>query len=93
AVPWVRQVGQGHQHAILAVAGPDAVILRGPRLIAVDTAHRALWTTVAGESVDSVLSWGPSWQTAPAPIDVDATLKRTIEWWAAWARRVHAAGE
>ncbi|MGC0369259.1 GH15 family glucan-1,4-alpha-glucosidase [Microbacterium sp. SLBN-111] len=93
AVPWVRQVGQGHEHAILAVAGPDAVILRGPRLIAVDTAHRALWTTVAGESVDSVLSWGPSWQTAPAPIDVDATLKRTIEWWAAWARRVHAAGE
>ncbi|MFX7776496.1 hypothetical protein ABTJ98_20905, partial [Acinetobacter baumannii] len=60
AVPWVRQVGQGPQHAILAVAGPDAVILRGPRLLAVDTAHRALWTTVAGESVDSLLSWGPS---------------------------------
>jgi GH15 family glucan-1,4-alpha-glucosidase len=93
AVPWVRQVGQGHEHAILAVAGPDAVILRGPRLIAVDTAHRALWTTVAGESVDSVLSWGPSWRSAPAPIDVDATLKRTIEWWAVWARRVQAAGE
>lgn len=93
AVPWVRQVGQGHEHAILAVAGPDAVILRGPRLIAVDTAHRALWTTVAGESVDSVLSWGPSWRSAPAPIDVDATLKRTVEWWAAWARRVQAAGE
>jgi GH15 family glucan-1,4-alpha-glucosidase len=93
AVPWVRQVGQGHEHAILAVAGPDAVILRGPRLIAVDTAHRALWTTVAGESVDSVLSWGPSWRSSPAPIDVDATLKRTIEWWAVWARRVQAAGE
>ncbi|MFS0795343.1 glycoside hydrolase family 15 protein [Microbacterium sp. 1P10AE] len=93
AVPWVRQVGQGHEHAILAVAGPDAVILRGPRLIAVDTAHRALWTTVAGESVDSVLSWGPSWRSAPAPIDVDATLKHTVEWWAAWARRVQAAGE
>jgi GH15 family glucan-1,4-alpha-glucosidase len=24
---------------------------------------------------------------------VDATLKRTIEWWAVWARRVQAAGE
>ena len=93
AVPWVRQVGTGGEHAILAVAGPDAVILRGPRLIAVDTAHRALWTTVAGESVDSVLSWGPSWREAPAPIDVDATLKRTIEWWAGWAARVKATGE
>ncbi|MFF8186719.1 glycoside hydrolase family 15 protein [Microbacterium sp. NPDC016588] len=93
AVPWVRQIGTGREHAILAVAGPDAVVLRGPRLIAVDTAHRALWTTVAGESVDSVLSWGPSWQEPPAPIDVDATLKRTIEWWASWAERVQAAGE
>ncbi|MBN9269175.1 MAG: hypothetical protein J0J15_02820, partial [Mesorhizobium sp.] len=32
AVPWVRQIGDGHAHAILAVAGPDAVVLRGPRL-------------------------------------------------------------
>lgn len=93
AVPWVRQVGSGHEHAILAVAGPDAVVLRGPRLIAVDTAHRALWTTVAGENVDSVLEWGPSWREAPEPIDVDAALKRTIEWWASWAARVKATGE
>ncbi|TLF28467.1 glycoside hydrolase family 15 protein [Microbacterium sp. 5K110] len=93
AIPWVRQIGHAHDHAILAVAGPDSVVLRGPRLIAVDTAHRALWTTVAGESVDSVLSWGPSWQQPPAAIDVDATLKRTTEWWAEWAGRVKAAGE
>ncbi len=93
AVPWVRQIGAGGEHAVLAVAGPDAVVLRGPRLIAVDTAHRALWTTVAGENVDSVLSWGPSWQEPPAPIDVDATLKRTSEWWTAWAARVAASGE
>ena len=93
AVPWVRQVGSRHEHAILAVAGPDAVVLRGPRLIAVDTAHRALWTTVAGENVDSVLEWGPSWREAPEPIDVDAALKRTIEWWASWAARVKATGE
>ncbi|CAH0147589.1 glycoside hydrolase family 15 protein [Microbacterium sp. Bi128] len=93
AIPWVRQIGHAHDHAILAVAGPDSVVLRGPRLIAVDTAHRALWTTVAGESVDSVLSWGPSWQQPPAAIDVDATLKRTTEWWAEWAGRVEAAGE
>lgn len=93
AVPWVRQVGSGHEHAILAVAGPDAVVLRGPRLIAVDTAHRALWTTVAGENVDSVLEWGPSWREAPEPIDVDAALKRTLEWWVTWAARVKATGE
>ncbi len=92
AVPWVQQVGQGGEHAILAVAGPDAVIIRGPRLIATDTAHRGRWTTAAGESVDSVLMWGPSWQKAPAPFNVEAALERTREWWAAWADRVQAAG-
>ncbi len=92
AVPWVQQVGQGGEHAILAVAGPDAVIIRGPRLIATDTAHRSRWTTAAGESVDSVLMWGPSWQKAPAPFNVEAALERTREWWAAWADRVQAAG-
>jgi len=92
AVPWVRQVGRGDEHAILAVAGPDAVTLRGPRLIAVDTAHRGRWTTVAGTSVDSVLAWGPSWQDPPAPFNVEAALERTREWWAAWADRVQSAG-
>jgi len=92
AVPWVRQVGHDGGHAIFAVAGPDAVVLRGPRMIAVDTAHRALWTAVAGETVDSVLSWGPSWQEPPAAIDVDVTLRRTRDWWAEWAGRVKSAG-
>ncbi|MDT0116299.1 glycoside hydrolase family 15 protein [Microbacterium sp. PRF11] len=92
AVPWVQQVGSADEHAILAVAGPDAVVVRGPRLIAVDTAHRGRWTTSPGESVDSVLSWGPSWESAPAAVDVDATLERTRRWWAAWAERVQSAG-
>ncbi|MFF0911258.1 glycoside hydrolase family 15 protein [Microbacterium enclense] len=92
AVPWVRQVGRDGEHAILAVAGPDAVVLRGPRLIAVDTAHLARWTTAAGENVDSVLSWGPSWRPAPGPFDVDAALQRTRDWWAEWAGRVQSAG-
>ncbi len=92
AVPWVQQVGSADEHAILAVAGPDAVVVRGPRLIAVDTAHRGRWTTSPGESVDSVLSWGPSWKSAPAAVDVDATLERTRRWWAAWAERVQSAG-
>ncbi len=92
AVPWVRQVGGGGAHAILAVAGPDAVVIRGPRLIAADTAHRGRWTTSAGQCVDSVLTWGPSWRDAPAAFDVDVALERTREWWAAWADRVQAAG-
>jgi GH15 family glucan-1,4-alpha-glucosidase len=92
AVPWVRQMGHGGEHVILAVAGPDAVTIRGPRLIAVDTTHRGRWTTAAGASVDSVLSWGPSWRDAPPVFDVEAALERTREWWAAWADRVQSAG-
>ncbi|MBB3157771.1 GH15 family glucan-1,4-alpha-glucosidase [Microbacterium proteolyticum] len=92
AVPWIRQIGHGGEHVILAVAGPDAVTIRGPRLIAVGTVHRGRWTTAAGASVDSVLSWGPSWKDAPSAFDVGAALERTREWWAAWADRVQSAG-
>ncbi len=92
AVPWVRQVGRNGEHAILAVAGPDAVVLRGPRLIAADTAHIGRWTTAAGATVDSVLRWGPSWKEAPDTFDIEASLRRTRDWWTAWAGRVAAAG-
>jgi GH15 family glucan-1,4-alpha-glucosidase len=85
AMPWVRQVQEGSVHGIIAVAGPDAVVIRGPRLTASDHAHRAEFTVSEGEVVDTSLTWYPAHRpVSPAP-DVDGALERTTAWWSDWA--------
>lgn len=107
AVPWVRQLGprpepaqaEGAEAAwptpngvLLAVAGPDAVTVRGPRMTADDTRHRAEWSVAAGRVVDSVLRWEPSYRDIPAAFDVDAAEERARAWWTRWARRIDREG-
>ena len=86
AMPWVRQVVDGDgRHGLVAVAGPDAVIVRGPRLHATDHKHRSLFTVGEGETVDITLTWYPSHRPHPPAIDVDARMAETREWWVDWA--------
>ncbi len=87
AVPWVRQVPSGDGSALLATAGPDAVLLRGPRLQADGRHHSATFAVGEGETVDLVLTWYPSYRQPPEPIDVDAALHDTVAWWQDWAGR------
>jgi GH15 family glucan-1,4-alpha-glucosidase len=81
AVPWVRQVEDG----LLAVAGPDAVIVRGPRFEAHGLAHRTEFDVSAGETVDTVLTWFPSHRPPPAPMEAGVRIDETIAWWRHWA--------
>ncbi len=85
ALPWVRQTPDEHGPALVAVAGPDAVIMRGPVLRAADHAHVANFTVAAGETVDSSMTWYPSHREPPARISVDDGLAATIRWWEEWA--------
>ncbi len=89
AVPWMRQsvehAGPGDEHALVAVAGPDAVIVRGPHFRAEDHSHRAEFEVAAGESVDTVLTWYPAHRQPPPPIDVDEQIETTVSWWRSWA--------
>ncbi|TDT65773.1 glycoside hydrolase family 15 protein [Frigoribacterium sp. PhB116] len=87
ALPWVRQVPDGDDVALLAVAGPDAVVVRGPRLTAVDHAHQAEFDVAAGETVDMTFTWYPSHREPPAGVDVQAALDKTVSWWRDWASR------
>lgn len=88
ALPWVRQTGgEGHDGELVAIAGPDAVVVRGPRLTASDHAHTADLEVSAGETVDVVLTWYPSHREPPEPLDVDAQLAATTDWWQDWASR------
>jgi GH15 family glucan-1,4-alpha-glucosidase len=85
ALPWMRQVPGAGGNALVAVAGPDAVVTRGPKLEAQDEAHVATFTVKEGETVDVVLTWYPSHREPPAGIDVDVALADTIKWWRDWA--------
>jgi GH15 family glucan-1,4-alpha-glucosidase len=90
ALPWMRQTPEAGGNALVAVAGPDALVIRGPKLEAVDNAHVAHFTVEKGETVDIVLSWFPSHLDAPPPVDVDESLETTAGWWRKWASTCEA---
>ncbi|KQR64606.1 glycoside hydrolase family 15 protein [Frigoribacterium sp. Leaf172] len=90
AMPWVRQVVEADGTALVATAGPDAVVVRGPRLTATDHTHEAGFDVSAGDVVDLTLTWYPSHRTPPTPIDVDARIAETTAWWRDWAARCTA---
>lgn len=87
ALPWVRQV-RGHSGTTLtAIAGPDAVIRRGPVLDAGERHHEATYVVREGETIDVSLTWFASHRDAPEDFDVDAAREETIRWWREWASR------
>jgi GH15 family glucan-1,4-alpha-glucosidase len=94
-IPWVRRVpeGNGGPPAVLAIGGPDALVLRTP----VKTRGRDLRTTASfsiqeGQRVPFVLSYFPSHESLPPPVDADAALGDTVAFWEEWSsglRTVH----
>ncbi len=92
ALPWVRQIGHADAPVLLAIAGPDAVAVRGPRLHPDGTMHRAVFTVAAGDTVDSVLTWDRSYHRHPVGIDVDAAIAHTRRWWSDFAAGVEDGG-
>jgi GH15 family glucan-1,4-alpha-glucosidase len=87
-VPWIRRVHEADGGpGLLAVAGPDAVLLRGPLPSAADRRHRGTFEVSEGETVDLVLTWYPSHRPVPEALDVDEQIARTRDWWQDWASR------
>lgn len=91
AMPWVRQL-PGKPLAGLAIAGPDALVLRGAPLRPVDHAHSATIRVRAGDTVDLSLTWFKSHHDVPEPLDVDRSLAATRAWWQDWANRIDHDG-
>jgi GH15 family glucan-1,4-alpha-glucosidase len=88
-VPWVRNVGG----AIEAVAGPDAAWLRTPApLEGRDRRTVSEFTVHAGETVPFVLTWAPSHQSRPAPVDAARALADTVSFWQHWSARSTVTG-
>ncbi|WP_431071180.1 glycoside hydrolase family 15 protein [Microbacterium phyllosphaerae] len=91
-LPWVRQVGTSEEPVLRATAGAEAVIVRGVRLVAEDHRHRAEFTVAADEVRDLTLSWFPSHEHAPKPLDVDDAIAATRSWWQGWASGIVHGG-
>ncbi|MCU1525590.1 MAG: glycoside hydrolase family 15 protein, partial [Microbacteriaceae bacterium] len=91
ALPWVRQVQEKNGPALLAVAGPDAVIIRGPQLRPSDHSHASEFTVEAGETVDMTLTWFPAHRPPPAPMSVSRRIAETDRWWQDWAASATAS--
>ncbi|GAA1546161.1 GH15 family glucan-1,4-alpha-glucosidase [Microbacterium ginsengiterrae] len=92
ALPWVRQVGTPGDPALSAIAGPDAVVVRGVPLTPVDHAHAADFRVTAGGSRELVLTWYPSHQEEPPPLDIEDAVARTRAWWQGWASSIDCPG-
>ncbi|HEV8441054.1 MAG TPA: glycoside hydrolase family 15 protein [Methylomirabilota bacterium] len=89
-IPWVRRTNDG----LSAVAGPDAVRLRTPvDLRGEDFRTVAEFTVSEGQQVPFVLSWHPSHQSVPPPVDANGQAGETERWWKDWASRCSYAGE
>ncbi len=93
ALPWMRQTGSKADPELIAMAGPDAVALRGVRLHAEGHQHQGSVRIAAGQQVDLTLTWFPSFRPTPEPLDVDRALSETRHWWQSWADRIEHEGE
>ncbi|WP_425430421.1 glycoside hydrolase family 15 protein [Diaminobutyricimonas aerilata] len=91
ALPWVRQVDEGAATtSLVAVAGPDAIVVRGPRLTAQNHAHVSEFDVDEGMTVDIPLTWYPAHREPPPMADIDEQLEATVSWWRGWAGSAQA---
>ncbi len=91
STPWVTRLQDG---VLRAIAGPDMVVLqttapiRGENLKTVSD-----FTIHEGETVTFVLSYGPSYEDLPQPVDPEQALRETVSFWQEWAGKAHLCGE
>ena len=93
ALPWIRQTPDQGDHALVAIAGPDAIVVRGPELTAQNHSHQADFSVAEGETVDLTLTWYPSHRQPPPRIEVARRIRETTKWWRDWASSADRAPE
>lgn len=91
SIPWVRRTcdEQGNQ-ALVAVSGPNALVLHGPDLDPDEAHHGGRFELQAGDSACWTLTWFESHLTPPSAPDVAAELESTVDDWQKWADAILA---
>jgi GH15 family glucan-1,4-alpha-glucosidase len=88
--PLVRNIYGG----ILAVAGPDALVVHTPvPLHEVDHRRVGEFSVGEGERVPFRLAWFPSHHDVPGTADTERLLGTTTAWWQEWSSRSTYEGE
>ena len=83
-IPWVRNIGG----ALVAVAGPDALVLRAPvETKGVGHSTVAEFTVRAGQRLPFNLAWYPSHRDVPRLRNATWALSRTESWWHNWSKQ------
>jgi GH15 family glucan-1,4-alpha-glucosidase len=91
-LPWVRRVAEGDSR--LAVAGPDALCFRTPAETRGENMRTiSEFTVCEGDRVPFVLTWYPSNEDPPEPVDADTALEDTVQLWAGWTEKCTYGGE
>lgn len=91
SIPWVKKLKDG---TILAIAGPDMVVLRTPVATrGVDMTTVAEFDIEAGETIPFVLTYDASHLPVPDPIDPEAALADTEAFWTEWSGRSNYTGK
>jgi GH15 family glucan-1,4-alpha-glucosidase len=81
-VPWVSRRANGD---LLAIAGPDTVLLRTPSVLRSEgLATLSDFILSAGERIPFVLTYSPSHLPLPEPIDAEDALCATEKYWRSW---------
>jgi GH15 family glucan-1,4-alpha-glucosidase len=84
--PWVRREDMHGMEVITAVAGPDRLILRGPRLPrAEDGRHVEQFEVREGDELTFSTTWVASHHPLPEPLAFEDRITETIEVSEAWA--------
>lgn len=86
--PWVRRVRDRGEEVLVAIAGPDRLVLRGaPLPRSQHHAHRGTFAVRAGERLVLDLCWQHSWLPIAEPVGepevIATTVAESAEWLAA----------
>ena len=80
-VPWVHRV----DNTLVATAGPDALCLHTPiQLRGHGMTSVATFAVAEGDRVPFALTWFPSAEKLPDPIDPEQALEDTTSYWRDW---------
>ena len=83
-VPWVRRT----DNALTAVGGPDGLCLRTPvRTQGEGQTTVARFNVSAGERIPFRLTWYPSHEPLPEPVDPFEAVNSTETWWQNWSSK------
>lgn len=91
--PWVTTREIDGRVALVAVAGPDRLTLRGPDLPGPELDDGVDLVVRAGDVFDYDLTWQPSHEDRCAPVDIDEAIDRQVRADSAWLEDCAYDGE